>query len=88
MSLACPELISEVAACIIIFSSPSTCRRLSAFQNAGWVELQVLSRSAETDSRGSSSGQAYTSDKFCSSNLEVDVQTHQQFRGGGEGGHA
>lgn len=62
-----PVGTSEVAACVTVSSSPSTCRRLRAFQNAEWMELLGLSKLAWTDSPSSRNRQAHISGKFWSS---------------------
>lgn len=81
VSLACPVAITEVAACVIVASSPSTCRHLGALQNAELMELPVLSNLAWTRSPGTRSRQAHIRGEFCSSSLEVDRWTHQCLMG-------
>ena len=78
VSPACSVVITEVAACVIVASSPSTYRHLGALRNAELMELPVLSNLAWTRSPGTRSRQAHV---FCSSSLEMDRWTHQYLMG-------
>ena len=80
----CPRLAqssSLVAACVIVASSPSTCRHLGAPQNAELMELPVLSNLAWTRSPGTRSRQAHIHGEFCSPSLEMDRWTHEYLMG-------